>query len=111
MTATGAIQTAQHEGALLVPTRAIQTVNGQKVLQVQQAGQPPVAVTVETGLSSDGQTEILSCVDTGSLCLQEGDTLVVTASSSSSTSQTTRQGGLGGFGGPGIGGPPPGIGR
>jgi len=61
MTATGAIKTSEHDNALLVPTRAVQTVNGTKVVQVQQTGQPPVSVQVETGLSSNGMTEIVSC--------------------------------------------------
>lgn len=111
MTASGVIVTEERAGVLLVPTRAVQTQGDASVVQVQQAaGQPAVAVRVETGLSSDGQTEILSCVDTGDLCLQEGDTLVVTAASGSATSGTTG-GGLGGFGVPGAGGPPPGMGR
>jgi hypothetical protein len=51
-----------------------------------------------TGLSANGQTEILSCVDTGGQCLQEGDTLVINATTTSTTQQ---RGGLGGFGGGG----------
>ncbi|NTV62861.1 MAG: HlyD family efflux transporter periplasmic adaptor subunit [Oscillochloris sp.] len=116
MTATGAIQTAQHEGALVVPTRAIQTVNGTKAIQVQQAGQPPVTVQVETGLVSNGMTEIVSCVDTGNQCVKSGDTvLIVTSTSTGTSSTTTTQNSLlsgGGMGGPpsggGMGGPPPG---
>jgi HlyD family secretion protein len=109
MTATGAIQTAQHEGALLVPTRAIQTVNGQKVLQVQQAGQPPVTVQVETGLASDGMTEIVSMSD--GVTLAAGDTvLIVSSTTSGTTTTTTSQNSLlsGGMSGPPAGGPPPG---
>jgi HlyD family secretion protein len=108
MTATGAIITAEREGAILVPTRAIQTVGGAKTIQVQQAGQPPVTVAVETGLSSGGQTEILSCVETGGQCLQEGDTLLIVSSagdtSSSASSQNTLLGG--GMAGPPSGGRP-----
>ncbi|NTU81135.1 MAG: HlyD family efflux transporter periplasmic adaptor subunit [Chloroflexales bacterium] len=112
MTASGTIVVEQHADALMVPSRAVQSQGDAKVVQVRAAvGQPAVPVRVETGLTSDGQTEILSCVDTGNLCLQEGDILVITASSASGTSPTNRQSGLGGFGGPGLGGPPPGIGR
>jgi len=111
MTATGAITTAQHEGALLVPSRAIQTVNGQKVLQVQQAGQPPAMVQVETGLASDGMTEILSVGDGATLAA--GDTVMIVTSTSGTTSTTSTSNSLlgGGMSGPpdgGAGGPPPG---
>jgi HlyD family secretion protein len=113
MTATGAIQTVHHEGALLVPTRAIQTVNGQKVLQVQQVGQPPAALQVETGLASDGMTEILGCTDSSRQCVQEGDTVLIVASTSSSSSRTSSTSSTtllgGGLGGSPSGGPPPGM--
>lgn len=113
MTASGAIQTASRTGALLVPTRAIQEVDGASVVRVRQAaGQPAVSVRVETGLSNDGQTEIVSCLDTGDLCLQPGDTLEIAGTTDTTTTTTTNQGGL--LGGPpdgGFGGPPPGAGR
>lgn len=109
MTASGTITVDQRTDALIVPSRAVQSMGDVEYVQVRPAAdQPPIQVRVTTGLSSDGQTEILSCVDTGNQCLQEGDTLVITASSSSTTS--TRNG-FGSFGGPGVGGPPPGFGR
>lgn len=113
MTASGTIVTEERADALIVPTRAVQTRGQAEVVLVQQAdGQQVVPVRVETGLSSDGQTEILGCVDTGSLCLQEGDTLLVSAATdSASETPTGGAGALGGFGGPGLGGPPPGMGR
>lgn len=111
MTASGTIMTEERADALIVPTRAVQTRGDTELVLVQQAdGQQVVPVRVETGLSSDGQTEILGCVDTGSLCLQEGDTLLVSAATSDA-SETQTGGALGGFGGPGLGGPPPGMGR
>ncbi|NJN19859.1 MAG: HlyD family efflux transporter periplasmic adaptor subunit [Oscillochloris sp.] len=74
MTAGGTIITETHADALIVPSRAVQTLGDASVVQVRQGdGRPAVPVRVETGLTSDGQTEILSCVDTGDLCLQEGD--------------------------------------
>lgn len=114
MTASGIIKVEDHADAILVPTRAIQTQGESSVVQVQQGmGQPAKTIRVETGLSSDGQTEIVSCVDTGSQCLQAGDTLLVTSTTSSSSSSsgqsTTTLGGM--TGGPpdgGMGGPPPG---
>jgi HlyD family secretion protein len=100
MSATGAVVVQRVSDALLVPSRALQSVGGAQVLQVRPAaGQPAVAVRVQTGLSVNGQTEILSCVDTGNLCLQPGDTLVI--ASATTTGATTQQ--RGGFGG-GFGG-------
>lgn len=106
MSATGAIQTVEHRDVLLVPTRAIQTRNETKVVQVQQSGQPPRTVQVRTGLSSDGMTEIVGCAEGEAACLQAGDTLLIVNTSSSSSSSTTRQSSL--F--DGMGGPPPGAG-
>ncbi|WP_129631261.1 HlyD family efflux transporter periplasmic adaptor subunit [Candidatus Oscillochloris fontis] len=103
MSATGDIQTVEHRDVLLVPTRAIQTVNDTKVVRVQQSGQPPRVVQVQTGLSSDGMTEIVGCAEGEATCLQAGDTVLIVSSSSSSSS-TTRQSSL--FSG-GMGGPPP----
>ncbi|MBX0328011.1 HlyD family efflux transporter periplasmic adaptor subunit [Oscillochloris sp. ZM17-4] len=99
MTASGTIVTKQISDAILVPSRAIQTRGSTSLVQVQQApGQPSVPVRVETGLSANGQTEILSCVDTGSQCLRAGDTLVISAATTT-TGGTTQQRGTGGFGG------------
>ncbi|NTW02692.1 MAG: HlyD family efflux transporter periplasmic adaptor subunit, partial [Oscillochloris sp.] len=102
MTATGTIVTQQIDDAIIVPTRAIQSMGDMQMLEVRVApDQPTVPLRVETGLSADGQTEILSCVDTGNQCLKEGDTLVIrTTTTTSSTTQ--RRGGLGGFGGGGL---------
>ncbi|GAB4423044.1 MAG: efflux RND transporter periplasmic adaptor subunit [Chloroflexi bacterium OHK40] len=95
MTATGTITVEERDQAILVPTRAIQTVNGVATVQVQQAeGQPAVTVRVETGLSNGAQTEILSCVDTGTLCLEPGDQLLISTTASSTT---TTEGPPGGF--------------
>ena len=103
MTATGLIVTKQLDNVILVPSRVLQTRGGAQTVQVRPAvGQPAVPVSVVTGLSANGQTEIVSCVDTGSQCLQAGDTLVISATTTSSTTQ--RSSGLGGFGGGGGGG-------
>lgn len=118
MTATGAIQTAQHANALQVPTRAIQTLDGSKVLQVQRSGQAPAILKVETGLSSDGMTEITGCTDSSAQCIQKGDTVLIVTNTASTTGTTTTQNSLlsgGGMGGPpsgggGMGGPPSGGG-
>ena len=98
MTATGLIVTKQLDNVILVPSRVLQTRGGAQTVQVRPAvGQPAVPVSVVTGLSANGQTEIVSCVDTGDQCLREGDTLVIAAT----TSTTTQRSGLGGFGGGG----------
>jgi HlyD family secretion protein len=59
MTASASIVVGEKKDALLVPSIAIQTVNNQTVIDVRRGGQV-TQVVVETGLSSDTQTEILS---------------------------------------------------
>jgi HlyD family secretion protein len=110
MSASGTIVTQEHADVLIVPSRAIQTQGTNKVVQVQRPGAPARTVVVQTGLTSDGQTEILSAAD-GSAGLVEGDVLVVSSSTTSSTTSTTSSQGslLGGLsGGPPSGGPPAG---
>ncbi|HJZ48965.1 MAG TPA: HlyD family efflux transporter periplasmic adaptor subunit, partial [Roseiflexaceae bacterium] len=99
MSATADIQIQQIENAILVPSRAVQTSGTSRSVTVLQGAQRvPVTVQVETGASSNGQTQILSCVETGAQCLRPGDLLSIPATS---TSTTTTQGGRGpgGFGG------------
>jgi HlyD family secretion protein len=94
MSATADIQIQQVTGAILVPSRAVQTSgNAQTVTVLQGPRQIPVTVQVVTGATSNGQTAITSCVDTGAQCLRPGDVLAIP----SSTARTTTQGG-GGFG-------------
>ena len=108
MTASGTIVTEQHAAVLLVPSRAVQTRGEASLVLVQQApGQPSVPVRVETGLSSDGQVELVAAVGAGELA--EGDVLVVTATTSGSTSSTSSSGQgnvLGGLTGAPAGAPP-----
>lgn len=92
------------DDVLLVPTSAVQTQNGSSSVRVLNNGQIS-EVTVETGLSSDTQTEITSG-------LSEGQTVVVGTLATGTTSTTTASpfggtglgGGRGGFGGGGAGG-------
>jgi HlyD family secretion protein len=101
MSATADIQIQQITNAILVPSRAVQTSGGTKTVTLLQGPeQVPVTVQVETGATSNGRTEIVSCVDTGAQCLRAGDTLSVAAA----TTQTSTQGG--GFGPRGPGGIP-----
>ncbi len=112
MTASGTIITEEHTNVLLVPTRAIQTQGTNHVVQVQQPGNAAaVTVVVTTGLSSDGQTEILITGTSGNLVA--GDVLLIASATSSTTSATTTSSSQGnllsGLSGPpdgGAGGPP-----
>ncbi len=81
--------------ALMVPTTAIQTSNGEKSVRIMKNG-TPTSVTVTTGLSSDSETEIVSGVS-------EGDT-VVTAVVTKSTASTTSTSPFSAFGGGRTGG-------
>ncbi len=102
MSATADIQIQQINNAILVPSRAVQTSGSSRSVTVLQGPQRvPVTVQVEVGATSNGQTEILSCVDTGAQCLRTGDLLSIP----STTTTTTTQGGNrgpGGFGGGGV---------
>jgi HlyD family secretion protein len=111
MSATANIQVEQASGALLVPSRAIQTSGAAKSVTVQQ-GQATVAVPVTTGLTSDGKTEIVSSGGDGVAALEAGDVVVIggtsttSASTQSSTSNASSSlGGLTGAGGPPSGAP------
>ncbi|HEU5097620.1 MAG TPA: efflux RND transporter periplasmic adaptor subunit [Roseiflexaceae bacterium] len=105
MSATADIQIQQINNATLVPSRAVQTSGSNKSVTVLQGDQRiPVTVQVETGATSNGQTEILSCVATGGQCLRPGDLLSIP--SASTTTSTTQGANRGGFGGPRFGGPP-----
>jgi HlyD family secretion protein len=79
MTANVAIQTGQAEDVLLVPTMALQTVNGlyQVLVPSSDPAGEPVSVPVEIGLSNGTYTEIVRG-------LNPGDQVVVQLSSSDS---------------------------
>lgn len=103
MSATADIEVQQIADAVLVPSRAVQTVGDRKIVTLLQgAERTPSRVRVETGVTSDGQTVITSCVETGAQCLKTGDVLLVTRAATNS--QNTNQGGFEAF--PGTGGPP-----
>ncbi len=100
MSATASIQVKQINNALTVSSRAVQTVGNSHVVTVLQGDQHiPVRVPVTTGLTINGQTQIISCAD-GSQCLQTGDVLEIpTTTTNSATSGAPGRGGFGGFGG------------
>ncbi len=83
MSTSASIITASKADILIVPSTAIQSENGQTTVQVLVNGQPE-SKAVETGMTSDTQTEIISG-------LSEGDTIVtaVIQSTKNSTAQTT----------------------
>jgi HlyD family secretion protein len=89
--ATVQIVTARQANVLVVPSRAVQTINGQRAVTVLFNGST-FLVPVRIGLTDGRNTEITGGVN-------EGDTVVLPA-----TGTTT--GGGGGGGGPGGGGPP-----
>jgi multidrug efflux pump subunit AcrA (membrane-fusion protein) len=94
MTANLNIVVDERTNVLLVPNRAVKTVNKQKTVTVLFEGQQ-ISVPVQVGLSDSTMTEITEG-------LKEGDVVVV----STTTTKATTSGGMG-VGG--MGGPPPGM--
>ena len=108
MSATADVTIQQIKNALLVPSRAIRTNGTTKTVSVMQGtDQRPVRVPVTTGITSDGQTEIVSSGGDGAPALKAGDTLAVfSATGTTGTTGTTTgaaQRRNGGFGGGGFG--------
>lgn len=64
MSATANIITATKRNVLIVPSEAVQTRNGQAFVQLLENGQP-VDTEVETGISSETETEIVSGLKAG----------------------------------------------
>lgn len=94
MSANATIITATKTDALLVPRIAIQTENGQTFVRVMKNGQI-TSVPVETGLSSDSDTEILSG-------LSEGEEIITSVTIGSSvTTQNGQSSPFSPFGGAG----------
>jgi HlyD family secretion protein len=87
MSVSAAIITDVKQDALLIPSSAVKSKGATKTVELYNNGTPS-AVTVETGISNDTRTEILSG-------LNEGDTVVVqTINSAATTAATSQQGGL-----------------
>jgi macrolide-specific efflux system membrane fusion protein len=93
MAATADIIIATKVDTLIIPTSALTTQNGQNAAKTLKNG-AQVDVPVETGISSDTETEIVSG-------LNEGETVITgTVANTTSTSTTTRSVfSTGGFGG------------
>ncbi len=94
MTANITVIIDRRENVLLVPSRAVHTLNGRRMVTVLRDGKPS-EVEVKLGQTGDGMTEVLD--DT----LKEGDTLLLTTSLQR-LMQRREQGGGGGimFGAP-----------
>ncbi len=103
MTASVTITTAQVDDALLVPNKAIRTVNGQQIVTVLFEGQQ-ITVPVSVGLVGNSMSQVISDQ------LREGDSVVINGTTSSTTASSNQgnrvfMGGLDG----GMGGPPAGM--
>ncbi len=99
MSASANVITNVKDNALLVPSGAVQTQNGQSTVRVLQNGQA-VSVPVQTGLSSNTQTEITSGVNGGDQIIT--NVVTPTTGSSGGTSPFSRTFGGGGGGGGGA---------
>jgi HlyD family secretion protein len=82
------------DSVLLVPTSAVQTQNDQSTVRILRNGQVETR-TVETGLASDTQIEIISGVS-------EGDQVITSVATQSTSRTTGNQSVFGGFGGGGF---------
>lgn len=98
MTASASIIITQRADALIAPSRAIRSQGTRRLMTILFEGRE-IPVLVQTGLTSETGTEILSATtsDGQSINLQEGDTVLL-----NTTTTNTNQGGF--FGGPGGGG-------
>lgn len=95
MSAQASIITNTKTDIIAVPNSAVQTVNGQSTVKIMKDGTAQ-QIPVETGISSDTLTEIVSGIS-------EGDTIITSstqATTTKSNSQTTSPfSGIGGAGG------------
>lgn len=108
MTASAQVTVQKLAGVILVPSRAIQTQGRNRTVQVVYGNNElPVSVAVQVGASNGTLTEILSCVDTNSMCLKEGDKLMLSTTTTATTGATTTRGLFTGGGGGGFTGGPP----
>ncbi len=105
MSASADVVTAEQSNALRAPNRAIRSQGNRKLITLLVEGRE-IPVIITTGLSNTQYTEITgaSASDGAAINLQEGDTVLLNA--------TTTNSGQGNFGGGGNfmfgGGPPPG---
>ena len=101
MSATLSIVTDRKDNVLLVPNRAIRTQGGNKVVDVMTPDKKTETRSVQTGTSNDQSTQIVSG-------LQEGNQVVIPATSTRAPNVNVGAPGIGGGGGGGGGNFPPG---
>lgn len=78
MTANASIEVDRRDNVIQVPSAAIKDDGITKSIQlVYGADKPPLTVLVETGASNGTMTEIVRCVDTGTICLRESDQVLI----------------------------------
>lgn len=96
MTATASIVVAEQDNVVMVPNRAIRTQGNRHLITLLFEGKQ-IPVFVQTGLTNDQNTEIVSATgaDGQTLSLQNGDVVLLNTT-------TTGSGGLGRPGGGGI---------
>ena len=100
MSVSAAIITGVKQDVILVPNSAVKSQNGTSYVQVLN-GQTPQSITVETGLSNDTQTEIVSGINVGDNVVAQ---TVASSTSTTSTSSTSSRSGASSIRIPGLGG-------
>lgn len=89
MTANASIVVDRRDNVLLVPSRAVRTQGGQRLVRVLYQGQT-IDVPVQVGLSGDSGTEVLGDA------LKEGDEVVLNTGATQSQRGIPGMGGMGG---------------
>ncbi len=100
MTSEANITVAEHDNGLMVPNRAVRTQGNRKLLTILFEGNE-IPLVVQTGLTNDQNTEILSATGTDgqTVSLQDGDTVVLNPTTTTGGNTRGVPGGnpLGGF--------------
>lgn len=101
MSASANIIIAEQPNALMTPNRAVRTQGGRKIITLLFEGRE-IPVIIREGLTNDQFTEIASATaaDGTAVNLQEGDTVVLNATTTNSGQGNFGAGGSGFFGGP-----------
>jgi RND family efflux transporter MFP subunit len=104
MSVSAAIITGVKQDIIIVPNGAVKSQNGSSYIQILNSGQTtPTQVMVQTGISNNTNTEIISGVNVGDSVVTQ--TITSGTGTTAATSSTTRTGGnTGGFRLPGLGG-------
>ena len=97
MSVSAAIIIGTKQDAIIVPNSAVKSQNGKSYVQILK-GQTPENLNVETGLSNDTQTEIISGIKVGDSVVTQtiNSSSASTASSTSNSKNSVRIPGMGG---------------